>query len=125
MNRVLILIIYLITIIHKCEPDFNYREEGVASYYSDFLEGRKTASGEIYYRDSLTAAHKTLPLGSKVLITNLKNEKSIWVVINDRGPFIKNRIIDLSRRAADSLDIIRPGIAPVKIETHIEKDDVN
>lgn len=121
MSKLSLLILFvLISTLNNCEPSFNYSEEGMASYYSDMLHGRVTASGDIYDRDSLTAAHKELPLGTKVLVTNLQNQKSIWVTINDRGPYIKERIIDLSKRAADSLDMIRPGIAPVKIESYIE-----
>ena len=121
MSKLSLFILFLITTTqYNCGPSFNYSEEGIASYYSDILHGRVTASGDIYNRDSLTAAHKDLPLGTKVLVTNLQNQKSIWVTINDRGPYIKERIIDLSKRAADSLDMIRPGIAPVKIESYIE-----
>lgn len=121
MSKLSLLILFVLSsTLNNCGPSFNYSEEGIASYYSDILHGRVTASGDIYDKDSLTAAHKDLPLGTKVLVTNLQNQKSIWVTINDRGPYIEERIIDLSKRAADSLDMIRPGIAPVKIESYIE-----
>jgi len=89
---------------------------GKASYYHDSLHGRKTASGEIYDKTDMTAAHKRLPLGTRVRVTNLKTGKSIKVKINDRGPFVKGRIIDLSRRAAKKLGIIKKGVAKVKVE---------
>lgn len=93
-----------------------YTEEGIASYYADKYEGRLTASGEIFRQDLLTAAHKTLPFGTMVTVTNLKNGKKIRVRINDRGPFVAGRIIDLTSRGARELDFIRDGIVNVRIE---------
>lgn len=93
-----------------------YTQEGIASYYADKYEGRPTASGEIFRQDLLTAAHKTLPFGTMVTITNLKNGKKIRVKINDRGPFVAGRIIDVTSRGARELDFIRDGIVNVKIE---------
>jgi rare lipoprotein A len=93
-----------------------HTQKGMASYYHDSLHGRKTASGEIYNKRVLSAAHKTLPLGSKVRVTKLGSGKSIVVKVNDRGPFVKGRIIDLSRRAARELGIIGRGVAKVKVE---------
>ena len=90
--------------------------KGVASYYHDSLHGRKTASGERYDKAALTAAHKSLPLGTKVRVTNPATGKSIVVKINDRGPFIKGRIIDLSRRAARELKMVKKGLAKVRVE---------
>lgn len=90
--------------------------KGVASYYHDSLHGRKTASGERYDKTAMTAAHKTLPLGTKVRVTETATGKSIVVKINDRGPFVKGRIIDLSRRAARELNIVRKGLARVHVE---------
>lgn len=89
-------------------------KEGVASYYHDKYHGRKTASGVIYNRDSLTCAHKTLPFGTKLLVKNLANNKEITVTVTDRGPFIKNREIDLSYAAADSIDMIQQGVQKVE-----------
>ncbi|WP_244639666.1 septal ring lytic transglycosylase RlpA family protein [Aureimonas endophytica] len=86
---------------------------GGASWYS--LRSR-TASGEMMNPAAMTAAHKTLPLGSKVKVTNLKNNRSIIVTINDRGPFIKGRMIDLSKGAARELDFVHSGVARVQIE---------
>ncbi len=89
---------------------------GLASYYSDKFHGRKTASGEIYNKNLLTAAHRTLPFGTLIIVTNLKNGKSVVVRVNDRGPQSPKRIIDLSRAAAEEIDMIYEGIAEVEIE---------
>ena len=80
-----------------------YTETGEASYYADRYHDRRTASGELYKTDSATAAHRTLPFGSLVRVTNLQNGKSVVVRINDRGPFVRGRIIDLSRRYLQGL----------------------
>jgi len=93
-----------------------HTQNGVASYYHDSLHGRKTASGEVYNKRVASAAHKSLPLGTKVRVTKLSNGKSVVVRVNDRGPFVKGRIIDLSRRAAKDLGIIGSGVAKVKVE---------
>jgi rare lipoprotein A len=91
-------------------------QKGVASYYHDSLHGRQTASGQIYDKNARSAAHRTLPLGSKVRVTDTHTGKSIVVKINDRGPFIKGRIIDLSRGAARDLGMIKKGLAKVEVE---------
>lgn len=91
-------------------------EYGVASYYGTQFHGRPTASGEKYNQFALTAAHKTLPLGTVVKVTNAQNKKSVYVKINDRGPFIKGRVIDLSTKAAEMLGYRNKGTAYVKIE---------
>ena len=92
-------------------------EIGLAVYYSDSLHGRKTASGEPYDKNKLTAAHKEIPLGTIVNVTNLSNRRSVQVKINDRGPFgDSRRIIDLSRAAAERLDMIRAGVIEVRVE---------
>ncbi|MBN6711316.1 septal ring lytic transglycosylase RlpA family protein [Haemophilus haemoglobinophilus] len=95
----------------------NYTQEGIASFYHKKFHGRKTASGEIFNNNAYTAAHKTLPLNSYVLVTNLRNNRKVIVRINDRGPFSKGRIIDLSRAAAKELGIIRSGTGKVKVES--------
>jgi len=89
---------------------------GIASWYGPNFHGRKTSNGEYYNMYDLTAAHKTLPMNTMVKVTNLDNGRSVVVRINDRGPFVKNRIIDLSYSAAKRLDIVRTGTAPVEIE---------
>lgn len=90
-------------------------ESGYASYYADKYEGRKTSNGEIFRQRKLTAAHKTLPFGTKVKVTNLSNGQTVRVRINDRGPFIEGRIIDLSKAAAKKIDMISAGVIKVKI----------
>lgn len=90
--------------------------QGSASWYGGKFHGRRTANGERYDMNKHTAAHKSLPFGTKVRVTNRNNGKSVIVRINDRGPFVGNRIIDLSRGAAGVVDMIRSGIAPVVIE---------
>jgi rare lipoprotein A len=90
--------------------------EGVASYYADEFHGRLTSNGETYDMHGLTAAHRTLPFGTKVRVTNLENGRSVVVRINDRGPFKEGRIIDLTLGAAKELDMIRNGTAKVRLE---------
>lgn len=91
-------------------------QTGIASYYHDSLHGNRTASGQIYDKRKMSAAHKTLPLGSQVRVTDTRTGKSIVVRVNDRGPFVKGRIIDLSRQAAKELGIVRRGVTPVRVE---------
>ena len=91
-------------------------EIGMASFYADKFEGKTTASGEVFKQSKLTAAHRTLPFGSVVKVTNLNNNLSVTVTINDRGPFVDKRIIDLSRAAAEKLKFIDNGTTNVKIE---------
>lgn len=98
----------------KVPPGFV--QKGIASYYHDRFHGRKTASGEPYNKTAFTAAHKSLPLGTRVRVTSLRTGESIEVEINDRGPFVKGRIIDLSRRAARALGMLRKGLDKVEIE---------
>jgi rare lipoprotein A len=92
-------------------------DEGYAVYYADSLNGNPTASGEPYDKTALTAAHRTLPFGTVVRVTNLVNRRSVQVRINDRGPFsARHNIIDLSRAAAERVDMIKDGIVPVRVE---------
>ncbi|SFH77918.1 septal ring lytic transglycosylase RlpA family protein [Modicisalibacter xianhensis] len=90
-------------------------QQGQAAYYSDAYQGNRTANGERYDRNALTAAHRSLPFGTRVNVTNLNNGRNVTVRINDRGPFTRGRIIDLSRRAAQQLGMIRSGTAPVRV----------
>lgn len=89
---------------------------GEASYYGNEVAGNPTASGERFNPDALTAAHRTLPLGSRVRVTNVRNGKSVVVRINDRGPYAKRRVIDLSRAAAGKIGMLSRGIATVRLE---------
>jgi rare lipoprotein A (peptidoglycan hydrolase) len=98
------------------KPVAKYVLNGKASWYGPRFHGKKTASGEIYDQRKLTAAHKTLPLGTKARVTNLDNGTTVEVEINDRGPFIDGRIIDLSRAAAGALGLVELGVAPVQVE---------
>jgi rare lipoprotein A len=91
-------------------------QTGKASFYADKFEGSPTASGEKYKHSKLTAAHKSLPFGTKVKVTNLSNNQTVEVVVNDRGPYVENRIIDLSKSAAEKLEFVNQGLAEVKIE---------
>ena len=91
-------------------------EFGTASWYGPGFHGNRTSSGEVYDQYEMTAAHPTLPLGTRVSVTNLQNGREIEVRVNDRGPFVKSRSIDLSYAAARSLDMLGPGTAPVRIE---------
>lgn len=90
--------------------------KGVASWYGDAHHGRRTASGELFDQDALTAAHPSLPFGTVVRVTNLRNGKTVDVRVNDRGPVIAGRIIDLSRAAARAIGSIGRGIVPVRLE---------
>lgn len=94
---------------------------GKASYYSDKFEGRKTANGELYCKDSLTAAHRTLVFGTKVKVTNVKSNAEVIVRINDRGPHIKGRIIDLSRKSMEKLGGVHDGVIDVSIEFVVDE----
>lgn len=103
----------VLSLLYACSPKVS--QTGKASYYADKFDGRKTASGEIFRNQKLTAAHKTLPFGTKVKVTNLNNGKTVKVRVNDRGPFVAGRIIDLSKKAAKKIDIDKEGVAKVKI----------
>lgn len=89
---------------------------GNASWYSNKFQGKRTASGERYNKNAYTAAHKSLPFGTIVRVTNTGNSKKVDVKINDRGPFVKGRVIDLSQKAFEQIGNIKEGVAPVKIE---------
>ncbi len=94
-----------------------FRQEGIASWYGNEFNGRPTASGEIFDSSQLTAAHPNLPFGTVLVVTNQHNNKKVTVRVNDRGPFVAARIIDVSRAAAEQLDMITTGTAPVVIES--------
>ncbi|MEY3688989.1 MAG: hypothetical protein RIT37_551 [Bacteroidota bacterium] len=90
--------------------------QGKASYYGSEFNGRKTANGEIYDETALTAAHRTLPFGTVLRVTNLRNGLSVIVRVNDRGPFHPNRVIDLSKNAAEEIDLIQYGVTDIEAE---------
>ena len=91
-------------------------EEGIASWYGPGFDGRETANGEVYDQDALTAAHPSLPFGTRVRVTRVATGQHVIVRINDRGPWFDDRVIDLSRAAGTALGLMRPGIAPVRLE---------
>src|ERR1019366_1317604 len=103
------------------QPD--YDESGIASWYGPTFYGKSTANGEPYDGSALTAAHRTLPMPVNVRVTNLDNGKSIVVRVNDRGPYARGRIIDLSRRAAELLDVVQTGTAKVRV-TYVGRADM-
>lgn len=92
-----------------------FRQRGIASWYGKDFHGKKTSNGEIYNMYAMTAAHKTLPLGTYVRVHNLENDRRVELRINDRGPFVRGRIIDLSFKAADAIGIVGPGTARVEV----------
>ena len=94
---------------------FGYKFYGKASYYADKFDGRQTASGEIFSQSKNTAAHRTLKFGTVLKVTNLNNNKSTIVVVNDRGPFVEDRVIDLSRSAAEEIGMINSGVVDAEI----------
>ena len=93
-----------------------YDQTGVASYYGAKHHGKRTASGEAFNQNALTAAHRQLPFGTRVKVTNLKNDESVVVRINDRGPHTRGRLIDVSRKAAEQLGMLRSGTARVRVQ---------
>ena len=117
----LVIIFGIITLLFFCCARVTYPpsetvQTGVASWYGPNFHGKTTSNREVYDMHDLTAAHKSLPFGTFVVVTNLNNGKSVTVRINDRGPFVKDRIIDLSYAAAKAVDMIDTGTAPVKLE---------
>jgi rare lipoprotein A len=106
-------------LVASCTPKIT--QTGKASYYADKFNGRKTASGQKFRNSKLTAAHKTLPFGTKIKVTNLDNGRSVKVEVNDRGPFVAGRIVDLSKKAARRIDMIDKGVGNVKIEYRKKK----
>ena len=119
------ILLVMLSFLHGCashkrnkfHPELiGYSEYGIASYYSMKFQFRKTASGEKFNNYSMSAAHKTLPFGTKVIVTNINNGKRVTVKINDRGPFVKGRIIDLSRAAFSKIESVDKGLVKVKIK---------
>lgn len=106
----------LLAVVATASSIFSQVQTGKASFYADKFEGSPTASGEKYKHSKATAAHKTLPFGTRVRVTNLGNNQSVEVIINDRGPYVDGRVIDLSKSAAEKLDFINLGLADVKVE---------
>ena len=116
-NRKMVLCLFGVITLLACQQPSTI-EEGVASFYADSLQGNKTANGETYNKRARTAAHLTLPFDTRVKVTNLDNGKSVWVRINDRGPYAEGRIIDLSRGAARKIGMREAGTARVRLEVY-------
>lgn len=108
--------IFVVVFLLVSAACYSQTQTGKASFYADKFDGGPTASGEKYKHSKKTGAHKTLPFGTKVRVTNLENNKTVDVVINDRGPYVDGRIIDLSKSAAEELGFINKGVADVKLE---------
>ena len=106
------------------EEDYQYDESGIASWYGTKFHGRKTANGEIYDMNALTAAHRTLPMPSYVRVTNLENGRSLILLVNDRGPFARGRIIDISRRGSQLLNFQKQGTARVRVQVLADQSRV-
>jgi rare lipoprotein A len=100
---------------HDIDPR-GYDKTGTASYYGSRHHGKRTASGEPFNQHGLTAAHRSLPFGTRVLVTNMANQRSVVVRINDRGPHTRGRLIDLSRAAAEKIGMLRSGTARVRVQ---------
>jgi rare lipoprotein A len=123
LRSAFLLLTTLFVFFHS-EAQNVFRQKGVASYYADSFEGKETASGDKYRSSRMTAAHLMLPFGTLVKVTNVSNGKSVEVEINDRGPFVEGRIIDLSKSAAEEIGMIHEGIAEVEIEVVEHNDDM-
>ncbi|MFN0257145.1 septal ring lytic transglycosylase RlpA family protein [Pedobacter ureilyticus] len=108
------ILFFSLSLLFSCSSKLS--QTGKASYYADKFNGRKTASGVTFRNSKKIAAHKTLPFGTKVKVTNLSNGKSTKVVVQDRGPHVAGRIIDLSKKSAKKIGLIDQGIGNVKIE---------
>ncbi len=115
MKRLGLLILLFAALVSAASA---FEEEGIASWYGGKFQGRRTANGEIFDTNKLTAAHKTLPFNTLIKVQNPQNGKSVVVRINDRGPFVEGRIIDLSRAAADAIGITGLGVAQVRISLY-------
>src|SRR4051812_38380814 len=131
MNVRIILIFFSLALIFSpfilLSQQDTFLSSGKASFYHDNFQGRETSNGELYNQNDFTAAHKTLPFNTIVHVTNKQNNRSVVVRINDRGPFKKSRIIDLTRSAAKKLAMIPFGVVPVKIKplTYLERANLN
>ncbi|MDR2543277.1 MAG: septal ring lytic transglycosylase RlpA family protein [Treponema sp.] len=120
MKNFILIVLFVLVIVPfqlLAQESEIFRQTGIASWYGREFEGRPTASGEIFDASQLTAAHPNLPFGTVLVVTNQHNNRSVTVRINDRGPFVPARIIDVSRAAAEQLDMIVTGTAPVTIES--------
>ncbi|WP_072052970.1 septal ring lytic transglycosylase RlpA family protein [Hymenobacter terrenus] len=110
-------VLVLAVLLPACSGSRNaFTQSGQGSYYADKFAGRATASGAPYRPGKMTAAHNTLPFGTRIKVTNVRNGKSVKVTVNDRGPHVKGRIVDVSRKAARQLNLVDAGVVPVQIK---------
>jgi rare lipoprotein A len=118
LSKVNLLLITILTLgLGACGTSKSaFTQTGQGSYYADKFRGRPTASGTPYRPSKLTAAHNTLPFGTKIRVTNARTGRSVKVVVNDRGPHVKGRIVDLSKRAARKIGLVDAGVAPVRLK---------
>jgi rare lipoprotein A len=107
---ILVFLLFIVSCSHRVTV------AGKASYYADKFEGRRTSNGEIFKQRKKTAAHRTLPFGTLVTVKNLANGRTVKVRVNDRGPFVQGRTIDLSKKAAKKLDMVNAGVASVELK---------
>jgi rare lipoprotein A len=115
--RCWLVLVVLTSLLAACSDGKSaFTQSGQGSYYADKFEGRKTASGTTYRGSKRTAAHNTLPFGTVIRVTNPRNHRSVKVTVTDRGPHVKGRIVDLSRKAARKIGIIDAGVAPVQLK---------
>jgi rare lipoprotein A len=112
----LIVVLAAVLLVGCVEP--TGVDEGIASFYAEALHGRETANGETYDKEAFTAAHRTLAFDTRVKVTNQENGRSVWVRINDRGPMVEGRIIDLSSAAARKLRMVDDGTVKVRLEIY-------
>ena len=110
------LISLLLGLLTACGGKSAFTQTGQGSYYADKFAGRATSSGAPYRPGRLTAAHNTLPFGTRIKVTNVRNGRSVKVVVTDRGPHVKGRIVDVSKRAARKLGLLEAGVVPVQLK---------
>ncbi len=123
MNRIIVAIVFIAGMFMTC-PVVAQKYDGLASYYGPDFHGRRTANGSVYNMHEYTCAHKTLPFGTKIKVTNLNNNKSVVVKVTDRGPYRRGRVIDLSIAAAKDIDMLHKGVAPISFEIVKEEEDI-
>lgn len=118
----MLALVAVATLVEACSTAPKHFQDGIASWYGRDFQGRKTASGEPFDMYQLTAAHRSLPFGTRVLVTCPSTGKSVTVRINDRGPYAQGRIIDLSYQAARALGLVQKGAAPVRLSVTAERE---
>ncbi len=123
LRKISLLVVVFFTTI-SMSAELPYTAKGKASYYADKFHGRLTSNGEVFHQDSLTCAHRTLPFGTYLRVTNRNNGRSVIVRVNDRGPFIAGREVDLSKAAATQLGMLKEGIVRVDVKEVMNPDEI-